>query len=87
MRPTGVSLESRRGARRRRVEHLETSGAVCCRCKFSSVSALPPDAVPQDRISPVFFTNPNPDATIRCLDNCLQPGETAKYPPVTASEH
>ena len=40
-----------------------------------------------DRISLVFFTNPNPDATIRCLDNCLGPGETAKYPPVTVSEH
>ena len=35
----------------------------------------------------MFFTNPNPDATIRCLDNCLKPGETAKYPPVTVSEH
>ena len=51
------------------------------------VAVPPPDAVPSDRISLVFFTNPNPDATIRCLDNCLGPGETAKYPPVTVSEH
>jgi len=35
----------------------------------------------------VFFTNPNPDAEIRCLDNCLKPGETAKYPPIQVSEH
>ena len=51
------------------------------------VAVPPPDAVPSDRISLVFFTNPNPDAEIRCLDNCLGPGETAKYPPVTVSEH
>ena len=51
------------------------------------VAVPPPDAVPSDRISLVFFTNPNPDAVIRCLDNCLRPGETAKYPPVTMSEH
>src|SRR6195256_111348 len=51
------------------------------------VAVPPPDAVPQDRISLVFFTNPNPDAEIRCLDQCLAPGETAKYPPVTVSEH
>jgi isopenicillin N synthase-like dioxygenase len=50
--------------------------------------ALPPaDATPQDRISLVFFTNPNPDAEVRCIDTCVRQGETAKYPPVTASEH
>ncbi len=51
------------------------------------VAVPPPDAKPQDRISLVFFTNPNPDAEIRCLDTCLDPGKAAKYPPVTASEH
>jgi isopenicillin N synthase-like dioxygenase len=51
------------------------------------VAVPPPDAVPQDRISLVFFTNPNPDAEIRCLDNCVRPGETPKYPPITVSEH
>ena len=51
------------------------------------VAVPPPDAVPQDRISLVFFTNPNPDAEIRCLDNCLAPGETPKHPPVTVAEH
>jgi isopenicillin N synthase-like dioxygenase len=51
------------------------------------VAVPPPDVVPQDRISLVFFTNPNPDAEIRCLDNCVRPGETPKYPPITVSEH
>ena len=51
------------------------------------VGVPPPDAVPQDRISLVFFTNPNPDAVIRCIDSCVRPGEAAKYPAVTASEH
>ena len=51
------------------------------------VAVPPPGTAPQDRISLVFFTNPNPDAEIRCLDQCIQPGETAKYPPVTVSEH
>jgi len=35
----------------------------------------------------VFFTNPNPDATISCIEQCLAPGDTPKYPPVTVSEH
>ena len=51
------------------------------------VAVPPPDALPQDRISLVFFTNPNPDATIKCIDQCVSPGDTPKYPPVTASEH
>jgi isopenicillin N synthase-like dioxygenase len=51
------------------------------------VAVPPPDAKPQDRISLVFFTNPNPDADIRCLENCVKPGETPKYPPIQVSEH
>jgi isopenicillin N synthase-like dioxygenase len=39
------------------------------------VAVPPPDAVPSDRISLVFFTNPNPDAEIRCLDNCVPRGD------------
>jgi len=31
-----------------------------------------------DRISLVFFTNPNPDAVIRCIESCVKAGETAK---------
>ncbi len=51
------------------------------------VAVPPPGATPQDRISLVFFTNPNPDAEIRCLDSCLRAGEAPKYPPITVSEH
>jgi isopenicillin N synthase-like dioxygenase len=51
------------------------------------VAVPPPDAVPQDRISLVFFTNPNADVTIECIKECLAPGEKPKYPPVTVSEH
>ena len=38
------------------------------------VAVPPPDTVSQDRISLVFFTNPNPDAMIRCIDECVEPG-------------
>jgi isopenicillin N synthase-like dioxygenase len=51
------------------------------------VAIPPPDAAPQDRISLVFFTNPNPDVTIECIEECLAPGEKPKYPPVSVSEH
>ena len=51
------------------------------------VGVPPPDAKPQDRISLVFFTNPNADVTIECIKECLAPGETPKYAPVTVSEH
>jgi isopenicillin N synthase-like dioxygenase len=39
------------------------------------------------RTALVFFTSPNPDAVIECIDKCVAPGETAKYPPVTVAEH
>ena len=51
------------------------------------VGIPPPESEPQDRISLVFFTNPNPDAEIRCIEQCVAPGETPKYPPVQVSEH
>jgi isopenicillin N synthase-like dioxygenase len=51
------------------------------------VAVPPPDAAPSDRVSLVFFTNPNPDAEVRCLEACLKPGEMPKYPPITVSEH
>jgi isopenicillin N synthase-like dioxygenase len=51
------------------------------------VAVPPPDAVPTDRISLVFFQNPNPDAVIRCFESCVRPGETVKYPPITVAEH
>src|SRR5260370_9752401 len=50
------------------------------------VSVPPPAAVPTDRISLVFFQNPNPDTVIRCFDSSVRPGETDKYPPITVAE-
>ena len=49
------------------------------------VAVPPPDAVPSDRISLVFFESPNPDAVIRCFPSCVGAGE--KYPPITVAEH
>ena len=51
------------------------------------VAVPPAGAAPQDRISLVFFTSPNPDAVIECIEQCIKPGESAKYPPVTVAEH
>jgi isopenicillin N synthase-like dioxygenase len=39
------------------------------------------------RQSIAFFHNPNPDALVAPLATCIAPGETAKYPPITAGEH
>jgi isopenicillin N synthase-like dioxygenase len=49
------------------------------------VAVPPPEAVPSDRISLVFFQYPNPDAVIRCFPNCVGSGE--KYEPITVAEH
>jgi isopenicillin N synthase-like dioxygenase len=49
------------------------------------VAVPPPDAVPTDRISLVFFQYPNPDAVIRCFESCA--GAAEKYPPITVAEH
>ena len=39
------------------------------------------------RQSLVFFHQPNYDAVVQCLPNCLAPGETPKYAPVTSGDH
>ncbi len=49
------------------------------------VAVPPADAAPSDRISLVFFQNPNPDTVIRCFPSCVGSGE--KYPPITVAEH
>jgi isopenicillin N synthase-like dioxygenase len=49
------------------------------------VGIPPAEAVSSDRISLVFFQNPNPDAVIRCIESCTGTGE--KYPPITVAEH
>jgi len=49
------------------------------------VAVPPPDAAPTDRISLVFFHNPNPDTVVRCFESCV--GSGAKYPPITSGEY
>ncbi len=39
------------------------------------------------RQSFAFFHQPNWDAEIRCLDSCLEPGESAKYDPVRSGPY
>jgi isopenicillin N synthase-like dioxygenase len=49
------------------------------------VAVPPPDAAPSDRISLVFFQNPNADTVVRCFPSCVGAGEI--YPPITVAEH
>ena len=39
------------------------------------------------RQSIAFFHNPNPEALVAPLATCVAPGQSAKYPPITAGEH
>lgn len=34
-----------------------------------------------------FFHNLNPDANVSVIDTCIEPGQTAKYPPIMAMDH
>jgi isopenicillin N synthase-like dioxygenase len=51
------------------------------------VAVPPADAKPTDRISLVFFNNPNPDTVIRCFESCAGPRGEEKYAPITVAEH
>jgi isopenicillin N synthase-like dioxygenase len=51
------------------------------------VAVPPPQAVPSDRISLVFFQLPDYDAVIRCIETCIGEDGREKYPPVTCAEH
>ena len=44
------------------------------------------DGVARQKSSLVFFHIPNWDAQISCLPNCMEPGNPAKYPPVTTGD-
>jgi isopenicillin N synthase-like dioxygenase len=45
-------------------------------------------AIPdRDRYSAAFFLDPNPDARVEVLPNCLAPGAKAKYPPTTGADY
>jgi isopenicillin N synthase-like dioxygenase len=39
-----------------------------------------------DRYSIAFFLDPNPDAMVECLPNCVGPGCPAKYGPITGAD-
>ncbi len=41
----------------------------------------------QDRLSIVFFHQPNYDAVISCLPNCADAKHPAKYAPITSGDH
>jgi isopenicillin N synthase-like dioxygenase len=51
------------------------------------VAVPPPEASPADRISHLFFQNPNPDTTIRCFESCRGPNGEESYPAITVAEH
>ncbi|MQT14924.1 isopenicillin N synthase family dioxygenase [Segnochrobactrum spirostomi] len=40
-----------------------------------------------DRLSIVFFHQPNYDAVIECLPSCLAPGESPIYAPISSGDH
>jgi isopenicillin N synthase-like dioxygenase len=51
------------------------------------VAVPPPDAALADRISLVFFQNPNPDTIIRCFESCRGRNGEENYPATTVAEH
>ena len=51
------------------------------------VNPSPEDGGMDRRQSLAFFHQPNWDAEIVCLDECLEPGETAKYAPVRSGPY
>ncbi len=41
----------------------------------------------QERHSIAFFLDPNPDALVSALPGCVKPGESPRYPPITAADY
>jgi isopenicillin N synthase-like dioxygenase len=41
----------------------------------------------QERYSLPYFFDPDFNAEVVCLETCLAPGETPKYPPTTSGQH
>lgn len=42
---------------------------------------------PRERFSIAFFLDPNPDAQVRAIPQCVPAGEAPRYPDITAAEH
>jgi isopenicillin N synthase-like dioxygenase len=40
-----------------------------------------------ERYSLPYFFDPDFNAEVVCLETCLEPGETPKYPPTTSGRH
>ena len=41
----------------------------------------------RDRLSIVFFHQPNYDAVVECLPSCRAPGQAPRYEPITSGDH
>ena len=41
----------------------------------------------KDRMSIVFFHQPNYDTLVECLPSCETPGNPAKYQPISSGDH
>ena len=41
----------------------------------------------KERYSVPFFYSGNPDHEVSCIPTCLEPQETAKYPPIKVEDH
>ena len=57
------------------------------RSTLHRVAVPPPEAIPSDRISLVFFQIPNHDARIEVIGSAMAPGEVPRHAPITCAEH
>jgi isopenicillin N synthase-like dioxygenase len=53
----------------------------------STVHRVRPISGERDRYSIAFFVDPDSAVQVECLESCVMPGTTPRYPPITAGEH
>jgi isopenicillin N synthase-like dioxygenase len=53
----------------------------------STLHRVRPITGPQDRYSIAMFVDPDSDVTVECISSCVEPGQPARYPIITAGEH